>query len=76
MNCPKCSAAMERVVFEAIEIDRCTACRGIVFDSMEAERLKKLRGSESIDVGDAAVGKKHDTIDRIRIWDGVQMTAR
>lgn len=66
MKCPKCAAAMERVEFERIEIDRCTVCRGIFFDSMEAERLKKLPGSEAIDVGDAELGKQRNDQGRIR----------
>ncbi len=57
---------MELVTFESIEVDRCTGCKGIFFDNREAERLRALRGSESIDVGDAAVGKTHDAHDRIR----------
>jgi len=66
MQCPKCKAPMERVSFQKVEIDRCTSCKGIFFDSMEAERLKKMPGSEAIDVGDADLGKRHDAIDRIR----------
>jgi Zn-finger nucleic acid-binding protein len=66
MDCPKCKAAMELVTFESIEVDRCTGCKGIFFDNREAERLRKVRGSEAIDVGDAKVGKAHDAIDRIR----------
>lgn len=66
MNCPKCKGAMEIVRFESIEVDRCTQCKGLFFDSMEAERLRKMRGSESIDVGAASVGKAQNTNDRIR----------
>lgn len=56
---------MELVRFEKIEVDRCTACKGIYFDASEADALKKLRGSEAIDVGDATVGKKQNENDRI-----------
>jgi Zn-finger nucleic acid-binding protein len=74
MKCPKCKAPMELVRFEPIEVDRCTACKGIFFDATEAEALKKLRGSEAIDVGDAAVGKAQNENDRIRCpRDTVQM---
>lgn len=66
MNCPKCQEPMEIVRFEAIEVDRCTACKGIFFDGSEAEALRKLRGSEVIDVGDAAVGSAQNGNDRIR----------
>jgi uncharacterized protein len=66
MKCPKCAAPMELVRFQSIEVDRCTACKGIYFDSSEADALKKLRGSEVIDVGDAAVGEKQNANDRIQ----------
>jgi Zn-finger nucleic acid-binding protein len=66
MQCPKCKQVMEKVVFAEIEVDRCTGCRGLFFDSREAERLKKTSGSEAIDVGDAEVGKKYNETDRIR----------
>ena len=51
MNCPKCSASMEKVVFEGIEVDRCTGCRGLWFDAGEHEKLKEIGGSSAIDEG-------------------------
>lgn len=66
MQCPKCNEIMETVVYAGIEVDRCTRCRGLFFDAMEAERLKELRGSEAIDVGDAELGKQLNGRDRIR----------
>ncbi len=66
MECPKCRAAMETVVYAKIEVDRCTACFGLFFDAREAERLKAIRGSESIDTGPDEVGKRYNERDRIR----------
>lgn len=66
MRCPKCDAAMEIVRFESVEVDRCTGCKGLFFDSMEAEKLRGMRGSERLDVGDAAVGRAQNEKDRIR----------
>ena len=66
MKCPKCSESMEKVVFAEIEVDRCTGCKGLFFDSMEPERLRKIAGAEAIDIGDAEVGKKWSEKDRIR----------
>ena len=60
MRCPKCDSAMERVMHESIEIDRCTLCKGIWFDAMEKEDLVALEGSGSIDVGTAARGRRYD----------------
>lgn len=66
MQCPKCQAPMESVVFADIEVERCTACKGLYFDAMGAERLKKVSGSESIDIGDPELGKKLNEQSRIR----------
>ncbi|MDJ0729111.1 MAG: zf-TFIIB domain-containing protein [Crocosphaera sp.] len=51
LSCPKCGGKLEPVIYEDIEVDRCCQCSGIWFDSSEAENLKKLRGSENIDIG-------------------------
>jgi Zn-finger nucleic acid-binding protein len=66
MNCPKCDNDMETVVCEEIEVDRCVNCRGIWFDMLEAEHLKRIEGSEAIDVGDPTLGKSLNEIDRIQ----------
>ena len=58
LNCTKCKGTLEKVVYASIEVDRCRECKGIYFDSLEAQELKKIKGSESIDVGDANTGKK------------------
>lgn len=65
MNCPKCRAPMEIVTYAEIVVDRCTKCRGLFFDALEPEKLKRAKGSEVIDDGDAAVGEKYDEIDLI-----------
>ena len=65
MNCPKCSATMEKVQYESIEVDRCTDCKGIWFDMLEHEHLKALEGSEEIDIGDPEVGKQTNIVDQI-----------
>ncbi|MEW6302384.1 MAG: zf-TFIIB domain-containing protein [Verrucomicrobiota bacterium] len=57
MTCPKCQKPMEKVSFEGIDVDRCTGCRGIWFDALEAEELLKLPGSEQIDTGDTQRGE-------------------
>lgn len=49
--CPKCEGNLEKVIYEETEIDQCPRCRGIWFDSLEAELLKNLKGSENIDSG-------------------------
>ncbi len=62
IQCPKCQGSLEAVVYADIEVDRCTDCKGIWFDSLEAETLKKIKGSESIDIGDPTMGSKLDAI--------------
>ncbi len=66
MQCPKCKSPMEQVVFGGVEVDRCTGCRGLFFDVMEAERLRAIDGSETIDMGVPAVGRQMNERDRIR----------
>jgi Zn-finger nucleic acid-binding protein len=66
MNCPKCDHAMEKVQYGGIEVDRCTECKGLWFDMLEAEHLKAIKGSEAIDVGDPKTGKKYDKVDRVK----------
>ncbi len=49
---------MEKVEFEKIEVDRCKDCQGIWFDILEHEDLKKIQGSEAINVGDPEKGAR------------------
>jgi Zn-finger nucleic acid-binding protein len=51
ITCPKCRKKLQSVIYQQIEIDRCVGCAGIWFDSLEAEQLKQLQGSETIDEG-------------------------
>ncbi len=54
LNCPKCSAVMEKVSFGGTTVDRCVSCKGIWFDAREQEHLKDAAGSEALDVGGPA----------------------
>jgi len=51
LHCPKCKADMEKVTYQNIVVDRCTACRGLWFDALEKEHLAALKGSDVIDTG-------------------------
>jgi uncharacterized protein len=66
MNCPKCSAAMETIEIEKIQVDRCTGCHGLFFDALEAHKLKAVKGAEAIDIGAAAQERQPSSNDRIR----------
>lgn len=65
MDCPKCRASMETLVVEGIAVDRCTDCKGIWFDMLEMDDLKKIEGSESIDIGDELTGKRFSRLRKI-----------
>ncbi len=65
MKCPKCNEALEVVEYAGIKVDRCVACKGIWFDMLEHEHLKAIEGSESIDVGNAATGRKFNEKERV-----------
>lgn len=56
---------MEAVEFNGIEIERCIQCNGMWFDMLEHEQLKKMKGSEVIDIGSKAIGKEYNDVDRI-----------
>jgi Zn-finger nucleic acid-binding protein len=45
---------MAKLVFDGVEVDRCTLCDGIWFDAFEKEHLRDAPGSEAIDVGHAS----------------------
>jgi len=52
MNCPKCKAVMETVKVDEIEVERCTSCMGLWFDSNEQDLLKGSKSAAVLDVGD------------------------
>jgi PAT family beta-lactamase induction signal transducer AmpG len=64
MRCPKCRADMEQVEYEGTEVDRCTICHGIWFDSGEIDVLKSKQAAAALDIGDSKTGKQSNTIDR------------
>lgn len=66
LRCPKCASAMQPFVHEGVELDRCTGCRGLWFDLLEHEDLKKLEGSEVVDIGESSVGRQMNEVDRIQ----------
>lgn len=63
MNCPKCGAVMEQVIFEDIQVDRCTRCKGLWFDEFEKDDLQRLEGAEAIDIGDPRTGRQYNKSD-------------
>lgn len=65
MYCPKCHYVMGRVEYGGITVDRCTNCKGIWFDHLEAEQLKRVKGANSIDVGREKTGKAYDSIKEV-----------
>ena len=42
---------MDKVTFGSVVVDRCTSCKGLWFDAREHERLKDVKGAETIDTG-------------------------
>jgi Zn-finger nucleic acid-binding protein len=57
---------MAQVAHEGIEVDRCTACKGLWFDILEHEDLKAISGSEVIDDGSVEMGRANDGLRRIQ----------
>jgi PAT family beta-lactamase induction signal transducer AmpG len=63
MRCPKCRADMALIDHEGVEVDRCTICNGLWFDSGELESLLNKEAASAIDTGDAGEGKQYNEID-------------
>jgi Zn-finger nucleic acid-binding protein len=51
---------MKPIRYKDVEVDRCIHCYGIWFDSFEQEDLKRLSGSEVIDIGDPEIGAEQN----------------
>ena len=62
MKCPKCHETMKEIHYGGVAVDRCENCGGIWFDFSEAEQLRHIAGSESIDRGDLVLGRLHNQI--------------
>jgi len=60
MDCPKCKSEMEFADIGGIHVSRCLQCRGIWFKGDGHLRLRKIKGSQAIDIGDAEIGKAFD----------------
>ncbi len=63
MKCPKCSHSMELLVLLEASAHRCTHCKGLWFELMAHETLK--RHADELDIGDPAIGAECNHIDRI-----------
>lgn len=63
-TCPKCGNSLETLKFDDIEIDRCCQCAGLWFDSLEAEKLKAIQGSEILDLGDPEINSHYDRLSK------------
>lgn len=65
MNCPKCQSPMAAVKVGIVEVERCTGCGGMWFDSLEEEWLKTPADAAALDVGDPGVGASFNEQGRI-----------
>jgi uncharacterized protein len=66
MKCPKCESDVEQVTLHSVTVERCLGCGGIWFDSYEADKLRALKGAESIDTGDPETGRQYDDVEDIQ----------
>ena len=65
LNCPKCDAELQLIMFEGIGVHRCVHCRGLWFDMLEHEHVARLKGSDAIDFGSDELGERFNEIDDI-----------
>lgn len=54
---------MNVVEFQDIKVNKCSGCEGLWFNNLEHEVLKNIKGSETLDTGDAKDGAGYDKID-------------
>lgn len=59
-TCLKCGSSLEQLVFQGVEVERCLNCAGLWFDSLEADTLKQIKGSEALDLGDLETSSQLD----------------
>ena len=65
MHCPKCKSDMEFADIQGVAVARCLQCRGFWFRGDGHLRLRTLKGSGAIDIGDAGVGKSYDGAEEV-----------
>jgi Zn-finger nucleic acid-binding protein len=65
MDCPKCRSEMEHADIQGVRVSRCLQCRGLWFSGDGHLRLRQIRGSGAIDIGDAEVGKAYDDAESV-----------
>ena len=65
MDCPKCKSEMEFADIQGIQVHRCLQCRGFWFPDGGHQLLKRMKGSELIDIGPAELGKEFDTAENV-----------
>jgi len=66
MKCPKCNGYMKPISYGGVEVNRCVKCFGLWFDDYELDEIRKLKGSEVIDIGDTEVGSRQDFVRDIK----------
>ena len=77
MNCPKCQSPMTPVKVGIVEVDRCTSCGGLWFDSLEEEWLKTPADAAALDVGDtaSACDSLRAFLNQVRAQNGKELTS-
>ena len=57
---------MEQVVVGDTEVDRCSSCHGLWFDSGELGKLRTREAAAVLDIGDIKTGKEQNKIEQYR----------
>lgn len=65
MECPKCKSEMLFADITGIRVERCPQCLGFWFNETDHQLLRKVKGSEIIDIGPAELGKEFDTAENV-----------
>lgn len=65
MKCPNCAGRLEQVAYAGIAVDRCTDCKGLWFDIMEADMLRRVRGAAELDISELDLVAADDSLREI-----------
>lgn len=65
MDCPKCKSEMAVADLDGMIVARCTQCFGFWFRESDYKLLSKVKGSETIDVGCAEVGRDFNSAEEV-----------
>ncbi len=69
LPCARCETPMDRLDFDGLELDRCSVCWGVWFDSGELEELKRVKAQRDASPGPAERPAPEESSEGISLGD-------